>query len=134
MNNQEDLSMREAYNMSLIMPPTPLINIRRTDVTDGIKRTLYSPTEMLNIINSGYQGKVIAAEWMDGIVMGLTSIPVFMVQPADGYALLTEEYDPPLELDSWEVAKKWMDLGNMPVISEICNRIVERNREIAYEF
>lgn len=134
MNNQEYLSMRETYNRSLTMPPIPLINISCSEVTGGVKLILYSPAEVLNILNHGYSGKVIAAEWMDGIVMGRTSIPVFMVQPADGYALLPEEGTSPSEMDAWEVAKEWMDLGNMPIISEICNRIVECNYEISYEF
>lgn len=109
------------------MPPTPLIRSSRiNNEPEPTKRLLYSPAEVMDLIDHGYRGKMIVAEWMDGIAMNKTTIPVLMVQPA-------EEVNYAEELSEWEVAKMWMDMSNLALIERICEQIVKQGCEIAYE-
>lgn len=110
------------------MPPMPLIrSSRMNNEQEPKKRLLYSPAEVMDLIDHGYRGKMIVAEWMDGIAMNKTTIPVLMVQPA-------EEVEHAVELSAWEVAKMWMDMSNSAMIERICERVVKQGCEIAYEF
>lgn len=127
MCNKDDYDMNEARERYSAMPPMPLIkSSRMNNDQEPTKRLLYSPAEVMDLIDHGYRGKMIVAEWMDGIAMNKTTIPVLMVQPA-------EEVEHAAELSEWEVAKMWMDMSNLALIERICEQIVKQGCEIAYE-
>ena len=109
------------------MPPMPLIRSNSQPAENARKQMFRSPSEVLAMIEQGYHGKVVVAEWMGGIALGLTTVPVFMVQPLDVPTKCAET-------DAWTVAKEWMDMSNLSLIQTVCEEIVKRQCEIAYEF
>lgn len=127
MYNETDYDMKEARERYNAIPPASLIKSNQPPAIGCGKRILYYPAEVLTLIENGYRGKVVAGEWMDGIALGLTTIPVFMVQPLGGEVSSSSR-------DAWEVAKAWMDMANSQLIARICDCIVERKCEISYEF
>lgn len=113
---------------------------------------LGTPEDIEKLVDAGYADRLVPTEWGVGMIVGLFSRPIYMLQadtvngwctfyhnglcelhdrglkPTEGQ--LAHHTDPiihgnqPTSLNvAWLIAKEWMKDSNLPIIERICNKI-----------
>lgn len=92
-----------------------------------------TPQDILRMIEAGYADRLLPFIWTEGIMLGFTSIPVFMVQPItrdgwcsflkNGLCELKEKGLKPSKYLAWNIAKEWMSMDNSKLIIKIVNKL-----------
>lgn len=113
---------------------------------------LGTPEDIEKLVDAGYADRLVPTEWGVGMIVGLISRPIYMLQadtvngwctfyhnglcelhdrglkPTEGQ--LAHHTDPiihgnqPTSLNvAWLIAKEWMKDSNLPIIERICNKI-----------
>ncbi len=114
---------------------------------------LGTPQDILRLIKSGFKGRMEPSLWAVGLVLGKFPFPIPMVQarrekngfctfyhnglcelhdlglkPTEGtlsyHTITIENLDFSKSL-AWNVAKSWLEDGNLPVIDEIVMQMLE---------
>lgn len=116
---------------------------------------LGTPEDIEKLVDAGYADRLVPTEWGVGMIVGLISRPIYMLQadtingwctfyhnglcelhdkglkPTEGK--LAHHTDPiihgnqPTSLNvAWLIAKEWMKDSNLQIIERICNKIKEQ--------
>lgn len=116
---------------------------------------LGTPEDIERLVNVGYADRLVPTEWGVGMIVGLISRPIYMLQAdtINGWCTfyhngLCELYDKGLKPTegklahytdpiihgnqhtslyvAWLIAKEWMKDSNFQIIERICNKIKEQ--------
>lgn len=117
---------------------------------------LGTPDDIEKLIDAGYTDKLKLTSWYAGVVMGVINSPVPMIQPIAGdnyciffrdglcelhnkglkptegrlshHSMRIDNFKPSKSI-AWNVAKEWIDPGNMKQIERVISKFIDNGGE-----